>query len=423
IEANQTKLLSAIAAKVQSWGPCKISIAGQCIAANVFLLSKVWYLAHIVPFQKSFFVAARRLLQRWVWAPSKHPPARLEVLHGDVEKGGLGLLDLHTQSHAILSKFLTPTLSCANYMGIQPEWAEVAHSLMSKSLGLVASSKTALPAYFLSPKYKLPSWEKPKAWREYVMSIRDSSMSFEVGTPGEWPGLGPQARATVLHINGQPHGNNELLPQPPRVITVAPLLSHAYPLDQQDNIWQPPQMWLELALKVASARWRSTTWRVLNRTFRTGDWSGPTFEHRKCCTCPLEVTTHEHRYFQCQAVSHLWARIARIIPGVLPPPDWDPLLDPMFSQLWPKLPRSLRAILYHATIWACHCVYLDTSLNQLHLPPQVHWQKLCIAVENQIKQVYCYKGPIAGCRKETCTWRTAAPEWLQITISPTEPPQ
>ncbi|KAF5198055.1 Line-1 retrotransposable element orf2 protein, partial [Thalictrum thalictroides] len=259
IRENQEKIIDAMLAWVQSWGQRNISLVGHGKAATIFLLSKIWYVAHIIPFQESFFKDTRRLLQRWMWAPAKHPPACLEVLNGKVQLGGMGLLDIKLQSWAILTKFLTPILGCSNFAGALPEWARIARTLCTKALGIASTSHTALPAHFTTIKPKLPKSKFP-IWREYIKALKASPLSF-VESKEPQVGRGCAARRIDLLAFGVPHSYSKkpINPTPPEAL--APILERASLEGFIGPTWQPNNLWDTAGLRVAPARWRSTTWR------------------------------------------------------------------------------------------------------------------------------------------------------------------
>ena len=57
-------LLEGIHPKIKSWGGIDASVLGRVVLINVFVISRIVFLAHYVPFSKSFFHRLEVVIQR-----------------------------------------------------------------------------------------------------------------------------------------------------------------------------------------------------------------------------------------------------------------------------------------------------------------------------------------------------------------------
>ena len=73
LEANQTRILTRIQETTARWAQRALSLQGKVILANTYLLSKLWYAAHICPFSAPFTCKVNQCIQKWAWAPAKVP--------------------------------------------------------------------------------------------------------------------------------------------------------------------------------------------------------------------------------------------------------------------------------------------------------------------------------------------------------------
>ena len=88
------------------WSLRRVSLLGKSRVANIFLLSCMWYLAHIVPFSSDYFKKLARIIQRWLWGDSSVPAMSMTRLAGGRRWGRAGLLDPAANAALIFSKWL-----------------------------------------------------------------------------------------------------------------------------------------------------------------------------------------------------------------------------------------------------------------------------------------------------------------------------
>src|SRR3954470_4036463 len=99
-QAYFNSLLDRLQSTIASWQPRKLSLLGKVLILNSRLLSKLWYIAYLVSFPPSFFVALQKSILAFLW-DERHPQIAAATIFTPKEREGLGLLHLPSQYHAI----------------------------------------------------------------------------------------------------------------------------------------------------------------------------------------------------------------------------------------------------------------------------------------------------------------------------------
>ncbi|KAF5187918.1 hypothetical protein FRX31_022494 [Thalictrum thalictroides] len=182
----ESTLLKAMADRIASWRVRKATLLGKVLVANVFLLSKIWYLAHIAPFSCKFHKEVEKLLWSWLWgALALHPPMALGKLHGSCRDGGAGLQDPRLRVGQILSKWLAPVIDPRVASAFLPPWARAANENWLASMGITRRAARELPrclAKFQGTRKIGPNSSGP-IWRAYLDAFKRSPLSLNKATP------------------------------------------------------------------------------------------------------------------------------------------------------------------------------------------------------------------------------------------------
>ena len=132
---NYTKILEKIRQKLNFLRMRKLSIKGRALAVNTLVLSKLWYLASVIPlcsasqnslFQNTvvdpsvetapdFVTLLNRQIYTYVWDHNWNP-VKKSVLQLPTGRGGLGLLSIELQSLALRAKQINQIFNQQNKM-------------------------------------------------------------------------------------------------------------------------------------------------------------------------------------------------------------------------------------------------------------------------------------------------------------------
>ncbi|KAF5192015.1 hypothetical protein FRX31_018398 [Thalictrum thalictroides] len=404
IDLMERSLIQSMEDRVSSWKVRRASLMGKVLVANIFLLSKIWFLAHVVPFSRKFHSQIDRILRSWLWGPTaSHPPMALKKLQGRRPDGGAGLHDSRERSSRILSKWMAPVIDPRVSSASLPPWARAANENWLTALGISRRAAGELPQCL--SKFQNSGRTGPKAagplWRAYLDAFKRSPLSVGMTTPWRLAYQGDE----LLDYK---------LPRPARPVAVItpPLMLESLPKGGQGPILVDPKVWALAKLRIVPPLHRNHTWRVFHRGFRTGDRASSDWVHRHCFFCPHIVSTHTHRYFSCPHIFQLWCSIFSSVPGAPSvPANWNPAMDPFFSLIWGKFPITLRAILFHSILFVIHRVYL-ASLEGRTIPHAVQLEMAKKDVESQIMRVDRYKKWPPGQTRDILLWGERAAPWI-----------
>ncbi|KAJ2508789.1 hypothetical protein IWW47_000422, partial [Coemansia sp. RSA 2052] len=125
-------------------------------------MAKLWYAARIVPFTDSFYKQVHTDVRQFIWK-SKRSKVSWTIATLPKKQGGLGLLNLESQSTAIFAQFCAQVFRQRN----SPWWAATAQWVMDQHL-----SKNRKHSSDLLAKSPPASWPKaiPEFWRRVLSS-------------------------------------------------------------------------------------------------------------------------------------------------------------------------------------------------------------------------------------------------------------
>ena len=110
---NWNKYLKNIKDIINIWKQPKLSLKGKRIIINQLILSKIWFLAQVIPVPQKVIIDLERLVLDFLWG-ARHTRVRKQVLYLPIKQGGLGLIDITTKIQSLhlrwVGKLLDNTL-------------------------------------------------------------------------------------------------------------------------------------------------------------------------------------------------------------------------------------------------------------------------------------------------------------------------
>ena len=82
-----------------------LNLYQKAIIINSLIASKLWYTAHIYPLPVEFLKLIKTEIFNYIWN-SKANPVKREILYRSKDKGGIGLLNIHSKSKSIFASTL-----------------------------------------------------------------------------------------------------------------------------------------------------------------------------------------------------------------------------------------------------------------------------------------------------------------------------
>lgn len=354
IAANENFLLSSITSQVTRWSYKPISLSGRCIAANIFLLSKVWYLAHIVPFTDKFFININSVLQKWFWPRNNAPPIKIENLYSHRKLGGMSLLDPIQQSIKILSKWLIPVINPDSLKDTIPEWVPQYRKNWLRSLKIDVGTKTGIQK-FLHNGNKTGPHDLEEFWRRAHGCFKKSPLKLvNTNTTKD-----RRYDKYIIQI-----GNQELKTIPylipskstPRQPLCKLLIA---PAPTPDPYWT--KIWYSCHSKLIPGFVRTISWRCVSLSWKLADRSNKEAPHFMCPICITIPNTTSHKYFFCPSILELWNSVSLWID----PAQKDPFFpnEDLFF-LKKKIPESFGTLVFHTVLSVIHYHFIRASFQK-----------------------------------------------------------
>ncbi len=122
-KANFSKLVTTLKGKLINWSTCRLSLAGRILVANQVLLASMWYMAAAWNPNPVMCSQIRGIIRNFIWngkASNTRAKVKWETLILPTAQGELGIIDLKTQSEALLAKLFIRGLT----LGGEP-WKEL----------------------------------------------------------------------------------------------------------------------------------------------------------------------------------------------------------------------------------------------------------------------------------------------------------
>ena len=110
---NWNKYLKNINDIINIWKQPKLSLKGKRIIINQLILSKIWFLAQVIPVPQKVITDLEGLVLDFLWG-GRQTRVRKQVLYLPIKQGGLGLIDITTKIQSLhlrwVGKLLDNTL-------------------------------------------------------------------------------------------------------------------------------------------------------------------------------------------------------------------------------------------------------------------------------------------------------------------------
>lgn len=407
-KANESLLLSKIQKMITVWRSKKISLYGRCIGANVFVLSRLWYLAHIVPFSTNFFTQLTRFLQHWLWPSYKVAPASISSVYYSRYCGGMGLIEPKLQCDKMLAKFLLPTISPSL---IDPDcsWNIQASINWTQSIGNAPHNKSALGSWLAKRPARGPNC-LARYWKLCLTSFKQSQVQISEVTPTH-PHRGFVSKTFSLSYQGK---KIDSMP-----INLSPTINVQMPLNIYKSLSSNPpfdpfwrKIWFLSHSKVMPAFHRTTMWRTLSKTWRTAERCSRDYVKNKCPFCDDPFSDTYHRYFTCPFILPAWELVYNwLIPSIAHPPAFE---DIFFLSSIPHMPDSLRSIIFHTTLYFIHTVYIRKVSSNIIVPISSFSDPIFSAIQAHVSRVWKSREARIGNRSNISLWKSRASTWLNV---------
>ncbi|KAJ9088179.1 hypothetical protein DSO57_1025731 [Entomophthora muscae] len=337
-------------------------------ALNIFIYSKLWYAAHIIPFTKPFEKKVDKLTRTFLWGSPQKAPIGLHHLYPPKVAGGLGL-----QSVAIKAKHMWAKgfLDSVEVYFRSPALGRAFN--MMASVSTESFNTNSLRMWMLKHKSLRIKTTCPHFWREAWRTLRLGKWSVRARE------LSRDNRAKIaafkVFYRNTPHNLKkgrvsieiaktkypvflkdievdadtfpEIRKRRPRA--ERPRLFVDWSQEGRDVSTALREFNTDLNCRLVTAKHRVTTWKIMNRAFKTDTHSGDNYPHKGCAVCGNDTASVDHRYFLCPSSRKIWEEIYAAI-GIVKPPT----VDIFFCRILHKFPGQLRAILYHSALWAIH---------------------------------------------------------------------
>jgi hypothetical protein len=158
---QREQILSLVNQRLESWKDRALSISGRVLLLNTFALSRLWYTAHIVPFDQATIKQLNSQIRTFLWNGGR---ARVSLARITQPRkvGGLGLLPIELQSQCLLAKWFGRVLNPEG-----PPWCTLARELLQQQL-----AKVNLPSHALLTQSFRPANTRrlPEIWRARLVA-------------------------------------------------------------------------------------------------------------------------------------------------------------------------------------------------------------------------------------------------------------
>lgn len=396
VAACENLLISSITSQVSRWSYRNISLSGRCIAANIFLLSKVWYLSHIVPFSNSFFVCLRRILQKWFWPKAKRAPIPITSLTRHKKLGGLSLIDPEQQSIKILSKWLIPVINPSSMIDFPaPSWSLQARHNWLRSLKIHRDTLGGLQNFLLQGHKRGPN-SLESVWRLALHSFKKSPLIIKSY-------INPKDRRSTIFSLSTSDGilSSNRYSLPSNLVPRNPMVKNIVPIrPSNDPLWT--KLWYASHSKLVPGFNRTITWRTISLSWKSADKMHKESPFYMCAICKNVPATTSHKYFYCPSISFLWQKVYNWLEQNQTSHTFDPL-ENLFFHL-SRLPSSFCIMIFHCVLSVIHYHFIRATFRGSLTPQANLLEILRTTIQAQIDRVWHTKNSQIGNQASVSTW-------------------
>ena len=125
---QRSRIVTAIEQRLERWKDRDLSLRGRVLLLNTFALSRLWFAAHVMPFDDITLAALTKAVRGFLWR-GKRAQVSFAKITQPRHKGGLGLLPAKLQSQCMLSKWF-----CRVFERNAPPWTILARDMLQRRL-------------------------------------------------------------------------------------------------------------------------------------------------------------------------------------------------------------------------------------------------------------------------------------------------
>lgn len=382
VKAMENSLIEGVQDRVNSWKYAMFNLEGKITALNVFIFSKLWYVAHILPMSERLEKGINRIVMKFLWNASKSPVTKGKLnLH--VLEGGYGLLDFKVHAHKIFSKQFHAMLYSHSNGPLSARaiiWCKrlrVKGNVTSKSFRrwfgdhpkLISPGGASEEVRAFLGAIRTVGWSFEKLDKE-VLECLDMSECIpfsEIRDPflfEKQMNYVEDARVKIRIGEVEMDKRNYPLPKKKRKDLKRPVIP------SQIRCWQkegkninvdPVKVNQMIQSKLVSSNQRSLMWRVMHQGFWNEARMPVDHPVRSCPFCCVATSTVTHKYLTCPALEPYWERVYDAMGVDLQ--DRCVVEDVFFGKSLQAESVALRGVLYQYALWAVHCERIRIGMD------------------------------------------------------------
>lgn len=178
IKLNYDRLVSSIKATIQMHNIRKINLIERCIVLNTYILSKLWYIAQVLPPTNAHIAQIKTACGKFVWNSYIFKVKRNQ-LYRDYSKGGICLVDPEAKTKALFLKNIFYNIDTNG--NFTDENYLVSPNILSK---LPRNAREwIVDGTLIKTNFDLPT---TKLLYEHLVSLHDSQPEVEKLFPVNW---------------------------------------------------------------------------------------------------------------------------------------------------------------------------------------------------------------------------------------------
>lgn len=121
------EIIGRMERRLEWWKQRKLNLMGKILIVNTLMLSKMWYVLGVIPMERWHVQRIKQCVLNFIWE-GKPPRIAYNVLIGETEKGGLGLIDPEIRKKSMRVKVVKRFLN----KDFKAEWKNVMKYYLNK---------------------------------------------------------------------------------------------------------------------------------------------------------------------------------------------------------------------------------------------------------------------------------------------------
>lgn len=338
----EESLIDAARKKVRGLDLAHVGTMGRVQLINTFVVSKITYLAHVVPFTGKFISTMEAWIQKWIWGD--FPPVTIDKLYLKKKNGGMALLQIREIINRTFSKFLIPMLQ--QPAEDQEHWAKAARTILARRLKIRSPKRPEkLNAYLCRTATAIGPRDLDNHWKETLAMMRRN----------EWKVSPNNAGAVTITCRGKEINLKDL----PSIIQ-EPIEAELFASLPDSEKLDGSTTWRLCFDNLLPAQVQTNNWKIVRMVYRTAERANP--ERRSCIHCG-QYDDALHRYFRCTIALSTWLTMARLT-GLSPISTGrlGSRVNWFFQLESSTIHRDAQAILFSLALHVIHLAFV-TTLN------------------------------------------------------------